>query len=203
MASSQHSVQEQAETVRVALDYFEPGDRYTDQHEYIVAAHAALNGLLEQYEGACEVIRQMEFGKVEDDAEHLRLKEQYEGEKARADRNQHHLNVERDANAKTVKWLNEQYQALERFEDEVRDVMDFMPHDEHYVALNAALGRIRSNPAREPDVSEREQSEVTPRSQAHTRVTADPGLLRENQGASPRSETSGDSYQDSEPKEEK
>ena len=33
-------------------------------------------------------------------------------------------------------------EAYERFEDDVRDVMDFMEHDEHYVALNEALRRL-------------------------------------------------------------
>lgn len=47
------------------------------------------------------------------------------------------------------------------------------------------------SPANSPDVSERNKSGATPRSQAQSRrVTADPGLLRENQGASLRSETS-------------
>jgi hypothetical protein len=51
---STHSTQELAETVRVALDYFEPGDRYADQHEYIVNAHAALAGLIEQFDALRE-----------------------------------------------------------------------------------------------------------------------------------------------------
>lgn len=49
-----------------------------------------------------------------------------------------------------LKRIEEQLEALERFEDDVRDVMDFMPQDKHYHALNEALGRIRgSNPAKE------------------------------------------------------
>jgi uncharacterized coiled-coil DUF342 family protein len=49
-----------------------------------------------------------------------------------------------------LRGLFEQLEAYERFEDNVRDVMDFMPHDGHYEALNAALGGIRaSNPASE------------------------------------------------------
>jgi len=52
-----HSVQEAVETIRVALDYFEPGDRYADQHEYIVGAHKALDGLVEQFETLQEKAR--------------------------------------------------------------------------------------------------------------------------------------------------
>jgi len=42
--------------------------------------------------------------------------------------------------------LFEELEVYEKFEDEVRDIMDFMPHDEHYDKLNSALGRMRLNP---------------------------------------------------------
>jgi hypothetical protein len=38
--------------------------------------------------------------------------------------------------------LQEIFDRYERFEDEIRDVMDFMEHDEHYLALNEALRRL-------------------------------------------------------------